>query len=1154
MDKYEYNVKSDQIKKLYAKKDYETAAEIADSIDWSRVKNNSMLALVADAYEGTKQYDKARNVLEIAYERSPLGRQLAYRLTILSIRMRDFVAADQYYQEFAEMAPRDVAQYILKYRIARAKGEAIETLISILEAYVDVEMDERWQYELAKLYHEAGEDEKCVEMCDKIILWFSEGKYVTKALELKMRHQPLTEEQQAKYDGKWDYYNERIKAEESAAREKAEENESDGTADDEESASESSDESQEDTTSEAGAENSADGEEGMPEDEESKNEPEPVKDILNDTTALDYLTDYSEDEKVIKEPDTSDIDELTAMEVEMNLSKVVEESIESAKMDAQDISEIFGAEENETEEATDDETAESEETVDDETVEPEEMTDGETAEPEETAEDEVAEAVETEDDETTESDEIIESEEITDDKATEPVETTDNETEESEETSDEEIEEITDDEDENEEYEDSEDDESDEEMELGDILSGEKEIIDDKLVEDEEPEDESDEEFEQTETDENQADISDESDKQADVAESDDTDVMDDKADTEDKKNEASDEESDDKIEIYEFNEKKDGNAKGIGDELMKTAEIDIDEINVKVNSPENLYDTANIQKALAQSMQIIMKAESEKATRNAFAQSEIMDEPTKRIDISGGESGEKAEVQMENEEKYSSDEYAATDIEEEKEEKKTGPVYETVPLLPIYDREEDGQIKIFEPETEEEEQVDGQMSIEDVLLEFEKSKEEALKEAERKEKLAIEAAKKAAEEVALAKEAVRKALEEEAAAKTALAKASEVQKVIGDYTASKENPDGAEMLTQDLEAALAQIQETVTMEAMAEAATSMDEDTADTEIPEQEEVQNPVDTVETFETNPQEDEVPETDKEEEKEKEEDKPVSSDETKIADENEIAASEEPESSEDNEEDEQKGSLSDEDRKLFIEFLDIPGLEEQISATLDNLVNDFVEDGTSKTNNVIIMGDAKIGKTTLGLGIIKAANRGRKRPGRKVAKVKATALNKKGVGPAMSQILGTDLIIEQAGNLMPGTVVDLMAAMKSYTEEMIIVLEDDKAALERLVTAHPTLEDMFINQIYIREFGIDDYVKIAREYAEQKQYVIDEMGTLALYAKIDDINGKNQGISRPEIYEIIDKAISHAEKFKISKLIGKLKRTHYEMGVLKEEDFE
>ncbi len=1080
MDKYEYNVKSDQIKKLYAKKDYETAAEIADSIDWSRVKNNSMLALVADAYEGTKQYDKARNVLEIAYERSPLGRQLAYRLTILSIRMRDFVAADQYYQEFAEMAPRDVAQYILKYRIARAKGEAIETLISILEAYVDVEMDERWQYELAKLYHEAGEDEKCVEMCDKIILWFSEGKYVTKALELKMRHQPLTEEQQAKYDGKWDYYNERIKAEESAAREKAGENESDGTADDEESASESSDEAQEDATSEADTENSADGEEGMAEDEESKNEPKPVKDILNDTTALDYLTDYSEDEKVINEPDTSDIDELTAMEVEMNLSKVVEESIESAKMDAQDISEIFGAEENETEEAADDEAVEPEETMDDETAESEE--------------------------------------------------TTDNETEESEET-------------------------SDEEMELGDILSGEKEIIDDKLVEDEEPDEESedmpDEEYEQSETDENQADISDGSDKQADVAESDDTDVTDDKADTEDKKNEASDEESDDKIEIYEFNEKKDGNAKGIGDELMKTAEIDIDEINVKVNSPENLYDTANIQKALAQSMQIIMKAESEKATRNAFAQSEIMDEPTKRIDISGGESGEKAEVQMENEEKYSSEEYAANDIEE-KEEKKTGPVYETVPLPPIYDREEDGQIKIFEPDTEEEEQVDGQMSIEDVLLEFEKSKEEALKEAERKEKLAIEAAKKAAEEVALAKEAVRKALEEEAAAKTALAKASEVQKVIGDYTASKENPDGAEMLTQDLEAALAQIQETVTMEAMAEAAASADEDVEDTEIPEQEEVQNPVDTGETFETNPQEDEVPETDKEEEKE--EDKPVSSDETKIADENEIAASEEPESSEDNEEDEQKGSLSDEDRKLFIEFLDIPGLEEQISATLDNLVNDFVEDGTSKTNNVIIMGDAKIGKTTLGLGIIKAANRGRKRPGRKVAKVKATALNKKGVGPAMSQILGTDLIIEQAGNLMPGTVVDLMAAMKSYTEEMIIVLEDDKAALERLVTAHPTLEDMFTNQIYIREFGIDDYVKIAREYAEQKQYVIDEMGTLALYAKIDDINGKNQGISRPEIYEIIDKAISHAEKFKISKLIGKLKRTHYEMGVLKEEDFE
>ena len=178
MDKYEYNVKSDQIRKLYSHKEYEAAAKIADEIDWRKVKDNSMISRVADVYENNKEYSKAKEILLIAYERSPLGRQLAYRLTILSLRTRDFVEADEFYQDFVEMSPMDVAQYILKYRIAKAKGEDTDILISILEAYVEVEKDERWQYELAKLYHDAGYEDKCVSMCDDIIVWFNGGKYV----------------------------------------------------------------------------------------------------------------------------------------------------------------------------------------------------------------------------------------------------------------------------------------------------------------------------------------------------------------------------------------------------------------------------------------------------------------------------------------------------------------------------------------------------------------------------------------------------------------------------------------------------------------------------------------------------------------------------------------------------------------------------------------------------------------------------------------------------------------------------------------------------------------------------------------------------------------------------------------------------------------
>ncbi|SEQ15139.1 hypothetical protein SAMN02910289_01375, partial [Lachnospiraceae bacterium RM5] len=199
MDKYEYNVKSDQIKKLYNRKEYGAAASIADEIDWTRVKDNKMIGMVADIYEAAKQYKKAKDVLLIAYERSSMGRQLAYKLTILALRTKNFVEADEFYQDFVEMSPSDVSRYLLKYRIAKAKGEDIDVLISILEAYIEVEVDERWQYELAKLYHEAGADDKCIAACDELELWFKDGKYVDKAKELKRLITGVLEDYENRY-------------------------------------------------------------------------------------------------------------------------------------------------------------------------------------------------------------------------------------------------------------------------------------------------------------------------------------------------------------------------------------------------------------------------------------------------------------------------------------------------------------------------------------------------------------------------------------------------------------------------------------------------------------------------------------------------------------------------------------------------------------------------------------------------------------------------------------------------------------------------------------------------------------------------------------------------------------------------------------------
>lgn len=213
MDKYEFNIKTEQIKKLIRKKEYQKAAEIADTLDFTKIKNNALLITIADVYEVIGQYDSARDVLETAYERSQLGRQIAFRLARVSVKRRDLESATDYYEDFKAIAPKDASCYILQYEIAKLKNESVEKQIEILEKYVEDDMDDKWTYELAKLNHDAGNTDRCVELCDTIILWFSEGKYVDKAMELKMLHAPLTKSQQEKYNKRWEEQSEQINVE-----------------------------------------------------------------------------------------------------------------------------------------------------------------------------------------------------------------------------------------------------------------------------------------------------------------------------------------------------------------------------------------------------------------------------------------------------------------------------------------------------------------------------------------------------------------------------------------------------------------------------------------------------------------------------------------------------------------------------------------------------------------------------------------------------------------------------------------------------------------------------------------------------------------------------------------------------------------------------
>ena len=199
MDRYEYKRKLDEIRTCLSEGKIDEAVEIVDSMNWKKIRMVSALCLAGEVYEKAGRYDDSKEMLLTAYERSPIGRTIIYRLAIVAVKSGNMDEAEDYYNEFVEIAPTDNIRYILKYQIARARGASVAELISILEEYKERESSERWSYELATLYHKAGMAGKCVDICDELILWYGEGKYVEKALELKILYQPLTKEQEKKY-------------------------------------------------------------------------------------------------------------------------------------------------------------------------------------------------------------------------------------------------------------------------------------------------------------------------------------------------------------------------------------------------------------------------------------------------------------------------------------------------------------------------------------------------------------------------------------------------------------------------------------------------------------------------------------------------------------------------------------------------------------------------------------------------------------------------------------------------------------------------------------------------------------------------------------------------------------------------------------------
>lgn len=1137
MDKYEYNVKSDQIKKLYSRKEFEAAAKIADEIDWYRVKDNTMINRVADIYENTKQYEKAKEVLLIAYERSPLGRQLAYKLTILALRTKNFVEADEFYQDFVEMSPSDVSQYLLKYRIAKAKGEDIEVLIKILEAYIEVEMDERWQYELAKLYHEAGEDDKCIAMCDELELWFNDGKYVDKARELKKLITGVLTE-----------YNKRY-AKDNVAKSNITSSNIVSTEDSKNITSVSNGESD---NLEVNAPNVN---AGSIDEYDEDSEDDTQADNWNQVDALGR-------ERVSKVNEESDEDEEAESEDHTGMRSLAEAI-------------VAGKEERKT--------SKYNKKKDDEEVLEDNL---------ELLDDNISD----------DDDEYLDDEISAEDEARANANAAAKEVARRAEEAEKNIPKLT-----------AEEIAANEALKAAEAAALEAQRAADlarQLVMEAKLRAEQVKGTSGTPSDKYKGMTADEISKSLESE-----DMLSGNSDLRKK---------DSMIEIFEFDKDKEGKVSNIGEELTKTAEIDIDEINIRLADENNLYNTANIQAALAKSMEKLMN--DEKKVRNAFEMQIDDDNDEIRPTIEDDDNNE-IRPAIEDDDSYLDDDDEdvyddSADTTENVKESENVSEVEEVEESEIINEPENVIEAENTPETAEENSATENTANVEEIKETEsipeaetveeakdipevETVEEAkdIPEAETAEEAkdipeveTVEEAKDIPEVETIVESDEYSKVNEESAPIEEIRNSEETEEVKSVETVSDEDEieddlideptkriDRAEInrilnaskniyqslpksvfenTEEEVETKVEmtkpeeddQIEGQMTLEeVLAEFKDNEADKRNDNEADELKENANETPEEATENADETIDEVLENANE----------TSEETTENTDETIDEVSEN--ANETSEEATDKSSVASADfvvknhripkeyRSLFNDFVGTGSMEEKIADTLDNLINKFVMDGTSKTNNVIITGSAKIGKTTLGLSLIKAANRGRNRSGRKVAKVKASVLNKRGVALAMTQILGTDLIIEQAGNLMPNTIVDLMIAMKNYTEEMLIVLEDDKAAIDRMLDNSPDLKGFFSNRLDIHEMEIDDMVKIAKDYAEEQFYIIDEMGELALYAKLDDISGRNPVLSIEDIQEVIDDAIAHANRFSLGKIFGRIHKNKDDMRVLSEQDF-
>ena len=1057
MDKYEYKLKTQEMLELMEDGEYSRAAEIADIIDWKRVRNVTMLMNVSDIYEKNDEYKKSYDVLRIAYHRAEGSRKVLYRLCSLAIKTGNVEEAIDYYDDFMQIAPKDPNQYILRYQILRAQNAPIEQQIEALEEFKKAEYIEEWAYELAKLYQEAGMITECLEECDDLILWFSEGKYVYKAMELKMQYKPLTPSQQEKYDkrsGKISTETEEIPDLETYAASQEEE----GSVSEEEK--------------DSGAE-----------PEESETEPaetehpgqEKGQKKIGDTMRLDEAL-----KQLLQPKMDSDITEITPPELEEDQEEepvLTEEPAEaSGETDMADLEDAIGEIESVVDLEMVNQIAEEKE-LQEKVPAASGMTELVPEEAEEIVDVSAQETVSEEEEESTEASlDITEAEEF--------LEGADEEqnTEDATETS-------------------ADSEQVEGQMSFADILSDWELQMEDSedLMEEEEPIEAVEAEVveEDTASGMKNAAVSPEN---TEALEADDAEVYE----------EAEELEADDSEEYEEAEELEADDS----EEYEEVEELEADD------SEE--YEEAEELKA----------DESEEY------------EEAEELEADESEEYEEAEeLEADDSEEYDdTEELEADDYEEFEEEASEEETWG--------DTEESEDDEAEPAEAEQEDLTEGETAGE--IMENKKKTEPILPPDIQRLIDEIEGVIPPEEPKPVKKEKTDDVPHEN------MGKVADELRIDDDLELDDsedywdDDYDEPDSVYEDEEEYGRDYADEAEEEYYSEY--EDEDDIYDNEMPdfEKEFRVNP-----EHSTEPDDREVPDDDDEEMDILSATTPLSRKETakliatgktsplpldEISDALSLSDTGfvvhgrydlEAQSGIGT-----RAGLTDEQKKLFSYFVPVRGMSEQLVDVLEQDKNCTNRRGTSRTGNLLIIGNKGNGKTVLAVDVVKAIQKQRNIRQGKVAIVTGESLNKKKIGDIIDKLYGGALIIEKAGKMNEKTVARLNKAMEKDTGELLIVLEEQRKPLDRLLSSNREFRRKFTSRLEVPIFINDELVTFGQTYAQENGYRIDEMGILALYSRIDSLQREDHAVTVAEVKEIMDEAIQHSQKASAKKLVRRV----------------